>query len=172
MKKVLRLAMLAFLTLPFAAHSQNNSANATFSTTDIPGMARAASLINRSSSAPPGRLFFSPARRQGLDQQRKTLQYQETVVQGDTLALDGVVTRSSGRWTLWVNGSPVTERDTGNMGASPVRDGTGRARLSAGTTDSTPVVVAVGDSVERASGERSSPLGSGSIRVHSRAARH
>lgn len=169
MNKAGFISLLALLALPFAVHSQNISPNATLPDPGTPGLIHASGLINRSVSAPPGRLFFSPARRQGLDQQRKTLQFQETVVEGDTLSLDGMVTRSSGRWTVWINGNPVTERDSGGMVSAPTRNG--RARLNTGNAGESPVVIAVGESVERASGEHSSPLGSGSIRVHSRAAR-
>ena len=162
------LGLMIFALIPFDGHSQNFSANAT-SANDFPGLARASQLIDRPAAPQPGRLFFAPAKRQGLDQQRRTLQYQETVVEGDTLSLNGVVTRSTGRWTMWINGTPVSERDGSATGVAPTRDGGGR--LSAGGATSRPLVVSVGDSVERASGQRSSPLGEGRIRVHSRSSR-
>lgn len=130
----------------------------------------AAESISRPPSPPPGRLFFSAERRQALDQQRRTQQFQETVVEGDTLTLNGVVTRSSGKWTLWINGSPVTEKDSTSVGAAPVAGQLGRGRLKAGGDSAGSSVLVVGDGIDRSTGTGTSLLGDGAIRVHSRAA--
>lgn len=116
----------------------------------------------------PGRLFFSPERRQVLDQQRKTKSFQETVVEGETLTLNGIVSRSSGKWTVWVNGSPVTESDSSSVAVAPVKGSSSLGRMNAATEGGTPSVVAVGNAVDRSTGVGNSLLGTGSIRVHSR----
>ena len=128
------------------------------------------SVLDRPPAPPLGRLFLAPERRDALDQQRKTLQFQETVVEGDSLTLNGVVTRSSGKWTMWVNGSPLTEKDASSVAAAPLPGQAGRGRLSGGTGGADARTVAVGDGIERSSGAINSPLGTGAIRVHSRAA--
>ena len=52
-----------------------------------------------------GRLFFTPERRQQLDRQREMNILDKQQIQADpTLTIDGVVTRSSGKRTAWVNG--------------------------------------------------------------------
>jgi hypothetical protein len=59
-----------------------------------------------------GRLFFTPERRQQLDRQREmNLLDQQQLPADPTLTIDGVVTRSSGRRTAWVNGHPQHEDD-------------------------------------------------------------
>lgn len=136
-----------------------------------PPPAEATDSINRPPPPAPGRLFFSAERRQALDQQRRTQQFQETVVEGDTLTLDGVVTRSSGKWTLWINGSPVTEKDSTSVGAAPVPGRLGQGRLKAGGESAGSSTLIVGDGIDRSTGTGTSLLGDGAIRVHSRAAK-
>ena len=152
---------LALLTARLQVFAQN----ATLSADGTPGVARA---LDRATAPTPGRLFFTPERRQALDQQRKTRQFQETVVEGDTLTLDGVVTRSSGKWTLWVNGSAVTEKDASTVGAAPVTDRPGQGRLRSGGEQSTSSTLSVGNGIDRNSGTESKLLGDGSIRVRER----
>lgn len=119
----------------------------------------------------PGRLFYSADRRQALDQQRKSMQFRETVVEGDKLSLDGVVTRSSGKWTMWINGNPVTEKDSTSVGARPLAGSPGQGRLAAGSEGTGASALAVGNGIDRSTGASTSLLGNGSIRVHSRAAK-
>lgn len=128
-----------------------------------------ADSINRPPPPAPGRLFFSAERRQALDQQRRTKQYQETVVEGDTLTLDGVVTRSSGKWTLWINGSPVTEKDSTSVGAAPIAGEPGQGRIQASGDLAGSSNLIVGNGIDRSTGSSTSLLGDGAIRVHSRA---
>ena len=129
-----------------------------------------ADSLNRPRPPAPGRLFFSAERRQALDQQRRTKQFQETVVEGDTLTLNGVVRRSSGKWTLWINGSPVTEKDSSSVGAAPVAGEVGQGRLQAGGESAGSSTLIVGNGIDRSTGVGTSLLGNGAIRVHSRAA--
>lgn len=136
-----------------------------------PAPAEVTDSLNRPRPPAAGRLFFSAERRLALDQQRKTKQFQETVVEGDTLTLNGVVTRSSGKWTLWINGSPVTEKDSSSVGAAPIAGEVSQGRLLAGGESAGSSTLGVGDGIDRSTGTGTSLLGNGAIRVHSRAAK-
>lgn len=60
---------------------------------------------------PLGRLFLTPDMRAHLERQRQ-LDIKETrSLEGGTLRLDGVVVRSSGKSTVWVNNRPQSEND-------------------------------------------------------------
>ncbi|MDR2507877.1 MAG: hypothetical protein LBD67_07795 [Candidatus Accumulibacter sp.] len=60
-----------------------------------------------------GRLFFTPERRQSLDHQRNSGLQGKAVIPGGGLGLsvNGVVVRSSGKRTVWINGHPRDETD-------------------------------------------------------------
>lgn len=114
------------------------------------------------------RLFFTPERRQQLDRQRQSNALDQQAVQSEpTLTIDGVVTRSSGRRTAWINGIPQNEADVG----SGVRVRTQRAdpgRVVIGT-DALPATRArVGETVNSSSGETQDLLDGGTIVVHRR----
>ena len=65
--------------------------------------------------APLGRLFLTPEFRTALERQRQLNIQQSRTLEGETLRLDGVVVRSSGKSTVWINSQPQTEstRDSG-----------------------------------------------------------
>lgn len=152
----LPLAVAAALLLP---HHLLNSALA------AAPPAPAASLP-RPDDAPIGRLFYTPERRLVLDRQRASNRPSERQVESRQLSFDGLVQRSSGQRTVWVNGRPLTERDDGVLRVTTQPDRPGRARLTIpneGGHDMT-----VGSSVNRDTGETSSPLKSGRIRVDPR----
>ena len=100
-----------------------------------------------------GRLFFTAEQRQMLDRQRQ-LDVKEAVAADPTLTIDGVVTRSSGQRTVWINGVAV---------ASPQRDDP--AQVVVQPPGAKPVKARVGDSVDRQSGEATGLLGGGSIKI-------
>jgi hypothetical protein len=68
-----------------------------------------------------GRLFFTPAQRSSLDiarsqRARTTLatertEEQQVVPQEQTITYGGMIRRSDGQSTVWINGKPVTERE-------------------------------------------------------------
>jgi hypothetical protein len=75
-----------------------------------------------------GRLFFTPAQRSSLDiarsqRARTTLgtesSEQQPVQQEQTISYGGMVRRSDGKSTVWINGRPVTEQETAS-GATAV----------------------------------------------------
>ncbi|MDB5814960.1 MAG: hypothetical protein JWN23_2077 [Rhodocyclales bacterium] len=64
-----------------------------------------------------GRLFATPQRRALLDELRRSNARLDPTQQLDSVRLDGIVRRSSGRQTIWINGqsyndhAPVTSMD-------------------------------------------------------------
>jgi hypothetical protein len=114
---------------------------------------------------PLGRLFMTPAWRVTLDRQRQFNVQETRSLEGGTIRLDGVVVRSSGKSTVWVNNRPQTENasDTGVTAATSHQQ-PGRATLSTGTES--PADLKVGVTINRATRETADGLGSGEIRVN------
>lgn len=75
-----------------------------------------------------GRLFFTPEQRAALDRQRE-LGSGSGKAESQTYTIDGIVRRSSGHRTTWINGSPVQEDE-----ARPEVAAIGRAGLKVGET--------------------------------------
>lgn len=112
-----------------------------------------------------GRLFFTPEKRATLDRQR-TLNIQEAqTLQGTIMSLDGVVYRSSGKATVWINQQAQVEGDSSRTGVSAVVSPKtpGSAVLAPG--EETPAQVKVGETINRATGKRDTRLGDGSVVV-------
>lgn len=115
-----------------------------------------------------GRLFFSAERRQQLDRQRtmNTLDKQPAMV-APTLTVDGVVVRSSGRRTAWINGNPQHERELISGLTVSARPGApGDIRIESNDLPATRA--RVGSVVNSQTGEASDLLAGGRIRVHHR----
>jgi hypothetical protein len=109
------------------------------------------------------RLFFTPEKRATLDRQR-TLNIQEAqTLQGTTMSLDGVVYRSSGKSTVWINQQAQAEGDSSRTGVSAVVSPRtpGSAVLAPG--EETPAQLKVGETINRATGARNTRLGGGSV---------
>lgn len=126
----------------------------------------AAPPAGRTDETPIGRLFYTPERRLALERQRASNRPTERQVESRQLSFDGLVQRSSGKRTVWVNGRPLTENDDGVLRVTPRPDQPGRARLTIpneGGHD-----MAVGSAVNRDTGEASSPLKNGQVRVDAR----
>ena len=112
-----------------------------------------------------GRLFFTPERRQQLDHQRQFNVREQAVRVDPTLTIDGIVTRSSGKRTVWINGVSQSENNSApglsvhanryHPGDVSVR-GDGTAAASA----------RVGETINRNTAETRSPLDGGRIVVH------
>ena len=116
--------------------------------------------------APLGRLFFTPEKRQLLDRQRDlNVQAQQETPEDPTLTINGVVTRSSGKRTVWINGEAQHENDNlGTVHALP--DPRHPGQVSIQPDDAPPARAAVGDTVLRDTGETAPLLGDGQIRIH------
>jgi hypothetical protein len=111
-----------------------------------------------------GRLFLTPEWRTALERQRQLNIQQTRNLEGDTVRLDGVVVRSTGKSTVWINNQPQTEhsRDSG-VTAAPSRRQPGRVAVSAGGT--APIDLKVGTTLNQVTGEKSGGLAGGEIRV-------
>ena len=112
-----------------------------------------------------GRLFFTPERRQALDRQRE-LNIQETQVipEDPTLTINGVVTRSSGKQTAWINGVAQSERDTPS-GVSVRSNRRNPGKVFVQSNEQPAANANVGDTVNRNTGETTDLLGGGQINI-------
>ena len=115
---------------------------------------------------PLGRLFFTPERRQALDQQRQSgIQEKAEIPADPTLTINGVVTRSSGKRTVWINGVARNDREAQDgvtVSPSPNLPGKVVVDLNGDQIGRT----SVGATVNRNTGETEDLLGGGRIRVH------
>lgn len=110
-----------------------------------------------------GRLFFTPERRQALDRQRQlNLPDRREIPEDPTLTINGVVTRSSGKRTVWINGIEQDEKDIGSgIAVTPSRANPGKVVVQ---PDGAPASRAsVGDTINRNTGETADLLGGGVI---------
>ena len=112
-----------------------------------------------------GRLFFTPERRQLLDRQRQlNIQERKEVPEDPTLTINGVVTRSSGKRTVWINGIAQDEKDIGSgVAVMPNRTDPGKVIVQPDGAHSTKA--SIGDTVNRNTGETADLLGSGTLKV-------
>lgn len=110
-----------------------------------------------------GRLFYTPERRAILERQRQYNIMEARALEGATLSLDGVITRSSGKTTVWINGKASDESDAERTGThiKVNRNAPGSAVLSTGET--TPTALKVGESINRGTGDRNDNLGGGAV---------
>lgn len=110
-----------------------------------------------------GRLFFTPEKRQALDYQRQfNIQERQEAQEDPTLTIDGVVTRSSGRQTVWVNGSAQEEReDSQGSVVKPSRSHPGKVIVQ--SEDNRSATAQVGDTLNRTTGETTELLRGGRI---------
>jgi hypothetical protein len=117
----------------------------------------------KAEQAPLGRLFFTPERRVALERQRLSNIQDRQTLQGATMTLDGVVQRSSGKSTVWINGRPQNENDAARTGVSATVSAKtpGSAMLAPG--EEAPSQLKVGEAMNRATGERDNRLGGGVV---------
>jgi hypothetical protein len=110
-----------------------------------------------------GRLFFTPDRRLTLERQRTFNVQEAQTLQGTTMSLDGVVYRSSGKATVWINHQAQNEGESARTGVSAVVSPKtpGSALLAPG--EEKPAQLKVGEAMNRATGERNTRLGSGKV---------
>ena len=115
-----------------------------------------------------GRLFFTPERRQILDRQRQfNIQERKEIPEDPTLTINGVVTRSSGKRTVWINGAAQEDEDTSSgVVASAKGKNPGRVIVRAG--EGPAAEVGVGETVNRDTGEASGLLGGCRITIKRR----
>jgi hypothetical protein len=116
-----------------------------------------------------GRLFFTPEYREALDHRRQfgiqEQQERQEEASGDpALTIDGVVTRSSGKRTVWINGIARDDSlETGGVAVVPKRFNPGRVVVH---PEGGPVAeIDVGDTIDPNTGETADLLGGGHIRI-------
>lgn len=113
---------------------------------------------------PLGRLFFTPERRQALDRQRLSNIQETQSLEGETLSLDGVVQRSDGKSTIWINGRAQDAHDAGaGVSARLTPRDPGVAQIVPG--EEAPTRLKVGEEINRATGERNDRLGGGLVKT-------
>ena len=112
-----------------------------------------------------GRLFFTHERREALDRQRQFKVPENLEVPDDpTLTINGVVTRSSGKRTVWINGTAQEDDHTDSgLVVAPSRGNPGQVLVQ--PEDGPTSRVGVGNTVNRNTGEAADLLGGGSIRI-------
>jgi hypothetical protein len=77
-----------------------------------------------------GRLFFTPAERNALDAGKFTATRESPALRGpQSVKLNGVVKRSDGQFTVWVNGKSVSEGGLSGVIASPSQADPAAARV-------------------------------------------
>jgi hypothetical protein len=118
----------------------------------------------RAYAEPLGRLFLTPERRAALERQRQLNIQEVQTIEGSTVTVDGVVSRSSGRTTVWVNQRPQNENDLGTgVTAIVSRTNPGRVILTPG--EESPTSVKVGETINRGTREKTDAIGDGRITV-------
>ncbi len=112
-----------------------------------------------------GRLFLTPERRAALERQR-LLNIQETqqVIEGATLTVSGVVQRSGGKATTWVNGTPQDDMNAAT-GVRVEIDRSNPAKTTVVAGEESPARLKVGEAINRATRETTSGVGEGRIVV-------
>ena len=114
--------------------------------------------------APLGRLFFTPEKRQLLDRQRDlNVQAQQETPEDPTLTINGVVTRSSGKRTVWINGVVQNEKDR-SPDVTVIPQARNPAHVAVQPAQSPATQARVGDTVNRNTGETTHLIGNGFIK--------
>ena len=112
-----------------------------------------------------GRLFFTPERRQALDRQRQlNIQEKQEIPEDPMLTINGAVTRSSGKRTVWINGIPQNENEThSGVTVTTSRKEPGKVLIQA--SDALAGQAKVGDTLNRNTGESVGLLGDERIEI-------
>lgn len=95
-----------------------------------------------------GRLFFTPQQRQDLDRRRQANIQESTVTVNSFVTVNGQVSRSNGKNTVWINGAPQeTSRKPVDPSRVSVQGGEGER----------PIDLKVGQTLDRVRGEVKDP---------------
>lgn len=118
-----------------------------------------------------GRLFFTPEQRSALDARRKARipdKPAAVVVESPVTRLDGFVSRSGGKSTVWVNSEPVPEgSQPEGLRVHPRRTDSGRVKVDIGET-ANQVELKIGQSFNRETGEVRDSLDGGDVKINRR----
>jgi hypothetical protein len=124
-------------------------------------------VLGTASSAwgePLGRLFMTPERRAVLERQRQLNIQEVQTIEGSTVTVDGVVSRSSGHSTVWINQRPQNENALGT-GVTAHVSPTNPSRVTIAPGEEAPASLKVGESINRGTREKTDALGDGHITV-------
>ncbi len=106
-----------------------------------------------------GRLFFTPQQREEMDRRRASNAPAASVTAVDLVTINGQVSRSSGKSTTWINGTPQDDIHAGGD--------TSRITIQ-GTGDAPSASMKVGETLDRLKGEKRDALEGGKIVVRHR----
>jgi len=115
------------------------------------------------------RLFFTPDQRAALDARRNARVPDKPadtpMVESPLTRVDGVVRRSGGKSTVWVNGETIPQSaQPGSPKISSTGANPGKVSIPAGE-GAQPKDLRVGESLDRGSGEVSDLIGTGEIKI-------
>jgi len=105
-----------------------------------------------------GRLFFTPQQRQDLDRRRQANVQESAVTAESLMTINGQVSRSSGKTTVWINGVP-------QQSARQPRD-PAQVTLPGGEGEPS-VSLKIGQTLDKVRGEVKDPVQRGQIVVPS-----
>lgn len=143
------------------------STNATFFAGFFSALVLALALSPTTSAGEElGRLFFTPERRQALDRQRQhnIVEKQQEATEDPTLTINGIVIRSSGRRTVWINGIAQNENGT-STGVSVTQNKNEPGKIGLQPTGAPALSSKVGNTVNRTTGESTDLINGGRISI-------
>jgi hypothetical protein len=107
---------------------------------------------------------MTPERRAVLERQRQLNIQEVQTIEGSTVTVDGVVSRSSGHSTVWINQRPQNENALGT-GVTAHVSPTNPSRVTIAPGEEAPASLKVGESINRGTREKTDALGDGHITV-------
>lgn len=113
-----------------------------------------------------GRLFFTPEQRAALDARRaaRLPDKPAAVAESPTTRVDGYVKRSSGKSTVWVDGEAMP--DGLQIEGLRVQRGNDPTRVTVTVgEDGRRIVLRIGETLDRATGEVKDVIGDGELRI-------
>jgi molybdopterin-biosynthesis enzyme MoeA-like protein len=103
-----------------------------------------------------GRLFFTPQQRQDLDRRRQANIQESAVTVNSSVTVNGQVSRSRGKTTVWINGVP---QESTRRPLDPAR-----VSLPSGQGESeSSVTVKIGQTLDKVRGQVKDPIEGGKI---------
>jgi hypothetical protein len=102
-----------------------------------------------------GRLFFTPQQRQDLDRRRQANIQESAATVNSSLTVNGQVSRTRGKNTLWINGVP---QENTRRPPDPAR-----VTLPGGEGEASSVNIKIGQTLDRARGKVKDPIEDGKI---------
>ncbi len=110
-----------------------------------------------------GRLFLTPDKRATLEKQRRFNIRDPRFLESQALSLDGVVRRSDGRSTVWINGHPQHDQQPGN--GLVVRNTPDPAQVGIAVGDERSASMRVGQTIDRQTRQPRDQLRGGQVSI-------